>query len=80
MGKRLNDTDGLLGRPLKVGDRRSVSVRKISNGYLTEECVSSSRTGSYQTQESFSKDPPGSGKAGPDEALTGAMEYLRDSK
>jgi hypothetical protein len=43
-------------RPAPAGDRESVSVRKIANGYVTTRL--GSRDGKFFKQESFSRKQP----------------------
>jgi len=56
---RLNDTKALASRGMDSGEcEKSVSSRKIANGYLVRESYSNYGTGEYRSTETFSKNPP----------------------
>jgi hypothetical protein len=75
MGKRLNDTAGLVGGDRRNEGRVSISTRKIDNGWIVERSASNPNTGEWRCSEEYQK------SLGPvvgvgDEGLAGAKKAL----
>lgn len=75
----LNDTAAIQSMPIdpvQKNESMSLSIRKISNGYITSE--HSSKDGLYESSETFSHEPPGSmsDDAGADSPLAKAVRYM----
>lgn len=76
--KRLNDTAALQAIPaynLERSESRSVSVRKIANGYITSE--SSCKDGRYESEENYSATPPDLGEKESENPLKQAVDYMK---
>lgn len=54
---RLNDTEALADAPFEGELSRTVSTRKIDNGYLTRTSEYNSQTGECRSSERFSRRP-----------------------
>lgn len=76
--KRLNDTATLQSIPaysLERSESRSVNVRKIANGYVTNE--SSYKDGRHECEETYSLTPPDLGEERAENPMKRALDYMK---
>ncbi len=78
---RMSDTKALIEKPLAMGMERTISSRKIDNGFVIRTNEYNMKTGDCKSSEMYSPDGrlPISGKVG-DETLAATKRYMGGEK